>query len=282
MDWLSAQGWRATGLIESLRIFADLIRADPFALGRIWHTSCRAKLVGNESWGARNFLMVIGIDGTQILHTTTGTHVIRPGDVYLQNLNEPMVVEASQPVGRMVIVSEWDRLRTHRGPPIPIGQAWAADPDYLRVILSTMTATLNTPVHPRTPGFGSVQRSLEALIEALVLQREPARLSSLSTSQADLVARALQVIETCSADPAFTVDTLADILGVSRSYLHLSFAPTGVTPSRRLRYSRVFRAQTLLAERNATGERELERIARMAGFRTVRTMQRALLEGGMR
>ncbi|PPF84890.1 hypothetical protein C5E07_05150 [Pseudoclavibacter sp. RFBJ3] len=48
--WIEALGWSATAPSGRLRLFADLIRVDPFAIGRIRHSPATFTFAGQRHW----------------------------------------------------------------------------------------------------------------------------------------------------------------------------------------------------------------------------------------
>lgn len=277
IDWLSDQGWTTSGADGPFRIFADLVQSGPFAVGRIWHSAADLRLDADGGSEGRQFVALLGIEGTQTLHTDTGLHSLTAGTVYVQDLDEPLTISASTAAARIVFTGSWDRLYTHRSTLPPRWSAWNPDPDYFRVIVSLTNAILGVEIETQGPGFWGVQRSFEALISGLLLQRELTSLLNASSREVELLQRAIAEIDRSSSDPSFTVEHLAERLGVSRAYLHQAFSTTGVTAARRLRHARAVAARVLLADSSVTSESELKRIADAAGFRSVRTMQRTLL-----
>ncbi|PPI00583.1 hypothetical protein C5C56_05965 [Rathayibacter sp. AY1D1] len=95
-------------------------------------------------------------------------------------------------------------------------------------------------------------------------------------SPAAVYANGTRLIERHYRDRSFTVETLAERLGVSVSHLHRAFSAAGTTPRQRIERARAFEAQRLLDELGPRAATDLDRVARSAGFSSRIHMQRTL------
>ncbi|MGC0370172.1 hypothetical protein [Microbacterium sp. SLBN-111] len=263
--WLSAHGWHARP-DRPLRLFADVIRADPFALGRIWHTAATMSLAGNEHWGDEHFLAVLGVEGDQMLSTPRGVVPLAPGSFHIQRLNEELVVSAPRACARIVIVSDWASI----GVPAPPAPPSVIDQDYVKVFVSAVNAALNLPNLPPGDAFTHLKLGIESLFAATVT------VADAPPPHESIFERAESLIRQRSLDPRFDVRRLIQELGTSRASLYRAFEAHGRAPSTDIRARRVAAARAMMQRTTPRSQDDLLRVAFSSGFGSVKSMQRAL------
>lgn len=269
-SWLLDMGWRASSS-RSLQIFADVVRWDPFAVGRIWHTPVELALVGAESWSDDVFIAVFAIDGAQTITSASGEFELAPGEMYVQRLNEMLCIRSSVPAARMVVVSDWASI----GLPVPDTSTVAAhDRDYAKVFENAANAVLNLAREPHSAAFTHIRLGLESLLASLLTcDTDTAQV----LDERPLLERARRVIEARAYEPGFDIRTLTADLETSRTVLYRAFTSEQSSPAVELRARRTALARMLIARRAPTTQAALGSIAAAAGFGSVKSMQRALV-----
>lgn len=292
--WLAELDWSVTPHSSRLQIFADLIRTEAFAIGRIWHTPASMSFLRQNDYSDGLIHSVLGIEGTHALVSGTEQLALNPGQLHLQSLDEPLAISAQQPVARLFFVASWESLH---GPgaltELPRGGLFGGQSAFREVFTSAAHAALNSVASVEGPAFAGVRNGLQHLFASMLAHdaagsarpsgsaggasRDRRARESQSTS---LLRRASKVIEQQAGDVSFDVTKLARSLGVSAASLYRSYEEANTTPASQLRQVRARRARTLLNEDSGAGvsdTQNLKLVAEHAGFGSVRAMRRALL-----
>lgn len=270
IEWLDDAGW-ACEPDGQLQIFADMVRSDPFAIGRIWHTAGSFALHSAEHWPDDVFIAVFAIDGIETIHTNEDEIPLAPGEMFLQRINQPMRISSTAPAARLVVVSDWGSI----GLTAPVrGTVTTHDRDYAKVFENAVNALLNLSKPPTTASFTHVKLGLESLFASLIATHVGA---GELRDDPDLLDRARKMISERSVDPAFDVKMLLAELGVSRTTLYRVFDRECSTPAVELRARRTAAARATLQRHDASSVDALAAVAQSAGFGSVKSMQRALI-----
>ncbi|NQX28958.1 helix-turn-helix transcriptional regulator [Microbacteriaceae bacterium VKM Ac-2854] len=273
IQWLKDVGWACepAGPDGALQIFADLVRWDPFAVGRIWHTAASFHLEGVEHWPDDVFIAVFAIDGTETVSTPDGEMQLAPGEMFLQQLNRPFRISSPASAARLVIVSDWASigLAPPKRPTVT-----THDRDYAKVFENAVNALLNISKPPTPASFTHVKLGLESLFASLIATHTGA---GDIHDDAALLDRARAVISERSYDATFDVRTLLDELAVPRTSLYRVFAEEGTTPAKELRAHRTAAARAILHRQAVSTSEALSAVAEAAGFGSVKSMQRAMV-----
>lgn len=144
---------------------------------------------------------------------------------------------------------------------------------FSRILVALASSILASPLTPTENGYPQLMNAVEDA--ALAFLRHAAareRLTHVSSAEAALYSRALDLIDEESGDPDFSVALLAERLRISARRVSQVFAAHGATAQSHIRAARVGRARRLLEDRRVTSAQEREQIARAAGFRNARAM----------
>lgn len=273
--WLSDLGWVWTPSedrsVDHFHVFADVIRVNEFAVGRIWHTAA-ALTLNEKSLASDNvFFALLAADGKRIITRDQAEREIIAGEMLVQRLNDPLILTSEVPCAHLFMISDWKRLALSG----PVPSSPAADRDYTVAFSSAVNGVLNAASKLSSATFSHLRTGLEGLfastIAASVAAHEP------DSNRADpLRVRARMLIADHAAEPAFDVRKLAVHLGVSTSALYRAFDESGSAPAHEIREARVVNARALLARLPQPDDADLVSVAEAAGFGSVRTMQRSL------
>lgn len=277
VTWLRKHGWRADPSSRHFQVFGDLLRADPFAIGRIWHTAGSLQLFNNEDWHPDVFIAILGIEGSQTLETAQGPVELGPGQLYVQPLSRQLTIRSSAPSARLVLVSEWSRMRIPRLPRNKLEGAFDAESGYVAVFVDAANTALSMIPATDSPAFALARRGIEHLFTGALLGDTAAR--EQRAPEGLLMHRALALIAADYADTALSVAVLANRLNTSTSSLSRAFAVAGTTPLSAIRAARVTAARALLQQQDDPRTPQLQLIAAATGFGSVRALQRALVSG---
>lgn len=295
--WLAELDWSVTPHSSRLQIFADLIRTEAFAIGRIWHTPASMSFLRQHEYSDGLVHSVLGIEGTHTIVSGAAQVSLDPGQLHLQSLDEPLAIAAHQPVARLFFVSSWESLHTPDVElELPREGLFGDQSAFREVFTSAAHAALNSVTSVDGPAFAGVRTGLQHLFASMLAhdaagsskpsgpargsRRDKRARESQSTS---LLRRASKVIEQQAGDVGFDVTKLARTLGVSPASLYRSYEEANTTPASHLRQVRARRARVLLNGDSDAGmpdTQNLKRVAEHAGFGSVRAMRRALLDIG--
>lgn len=271
-DWFARRGQQAESS-SPFRVFADSARGGGLSIARIWHSAAAIHRQPVDGSGLTVLIQIEG-DAHVRLPETGRVTALTPGSATLLPDDVPFSLSAKAATARVEI-----RLRHSLGL-VTDGRAvtWEEHP-YVRVLLATINAALSgPPVDPSSAGFAHLKAAIRSLLFAGVAAVPVIESESLRGSEAVLFQRAQAVIERDAVRPEFNVADLAAQLGVSQVYLRRVFSHAGTTPSTAIRAVRVRIARLHLEELNMPGSRtELERVARAAGFSSVRRMKETLI-----
>ncbi|WP_271983398.1 helix-turn-helix domain-containing protein [Pseudoclavibacter terrae] len=274
ITWLREMGWDFQPSAPA-QIFADLLRRDPFSIGRIWHTAGTATLIGAEHWQDNVLIAVFVVDGEQVASSGGQVTVLRAGDWLVQRLNQPLSISSTGPAARLIIVTEW--IDHWLQPDSLI--AGTPEQSYAHVFIQAANAALNTAPRPDEQPFRHLERALEELLASLLLAHEATtdEHPPQDRSGVDLRLRALELMRRHASEQAFDVEALRRLLDVGATTLYRAFVAADLTPARALRRIRVANARKLLTRSQTHTVAERTAIAHAVGFGSLRSMQRAMI-----
>lgn len=274
--WFLSRRWTPSAPAgERVGVVVDELVTPLMTVRRIWHTPVRLRRSEAASGpGPVAFdECFLQIEGDLDITAASGearrllpfSATLAAGGV-IQEMSSAMPTARIELISRRRSPSRDPRTRmlaVHRGPTT----AWS-------VLASATNAVLNSPPRASAGATPLIVRTLEHALAALVLETDDGeRVDDASRPNADLHGRALAVIQRAAADPDFSVERLADALGVARRTLERAFSAHGTTARAALRSERVSIAQVLSVRRPRPTDAE---VARAAGFPSPRALREAL------
>lgn len=270
-DWFTRRGQRAEGQLP-FRVVADSIRGSGLTLTRVWHSPAT---ISRDPVRGQGLTVLIQLDGTadlELLHTREPLSLSSDAAVLIPD-GAPYVLNAEKATARIEIglrhslglITEDQVIR------------WDENP-YIRVLVATVNAALSAAtVDPGGAGYGHLKAAIRGLLFASSASAPLNASENLRGSAAVLFQRAQAVIERDAIKPDFRVADLAAELRVSQVYLRRVFGHVGTSPAKAIRDARVRNARGHLQHTPPSPSRmELQRIARAAGFSSVRQMRESL------
>lgn len=267
-QWFSGSLWSVHDTARAEQhVFVDEFTTPTLTVRRIWHTPLRLTRVPNlaTSPGDSPLSIWIHVDGDLAISMPTRTEfTLTPGAAFFHT-HPPAAVANTRPTARFEILLSRTTKRGHQVPKVvPRGDssAWSA-------LTGVVNAVLNARVAPEMRTLALYAHCVETLAEALWLESAPA----LTSPESDTFIRALEFIVTHASDASFTIETLARMLGVTRSHVSRLFRQRGTTASRTLKRERVHRALNMLA---VDPPPTLQEVARSCGFSSIRHLRESL------
>lgn len=276
--WLAERGWSVTASRSAtLRLYVDELSTPRITIRRIWHTPMTLMFTGVIDDAGHGAGLVLQVEGdAQLSIGQQATHVLRPYSTAVFSTSAEMRLISHKPTARVEVLT---RL-THPGwlekDPSRIVDREAAGPSW-SVFTSLTNAVMNAAVDPSRSSFPMIEDALESAAFALLTDTQtPVPAAGPGGRLDELYDDACRLIRQQAGDVNFTVQRLADSLGVSRRYLSKSFAARGERPNWRLRDERVNLALRMLSHSSATATADSEKVAECAGFPSSRAMREAL------
>ncbi|WP_424937307.1 MULTISPECIES: hypothetical protein [Bacteria] len=270
---LTSLGWDSRTRID--RSSVELSRGATWTVARVWSTA--GHLHGTRLRSTTHRIL-LGVDGEAEVVVDGVPLVLAPRELLV--IPPPATVETRSR-------TLWARCEWHVDSTALDGLHLARHSrttlallprDY--ALLTTMTNVISTaPAFGTSPGSRILLDALSSTVAAAILDATDTP-TSLSPGQADLVARAITLIEQRHTDPTFTITRLAQEMSLTREHLHHLFARTESPPRQVLEARRTRTARSLLSLAPERGKGTLEEIAIASGFTTVRTMKAALARQG--
>ncbi|MGC0368757.1 helix-turn-helix domain-containing protein [Microbacterium sp. SLBN-111] len=261
LDWTPMSEGPAILIVDEAEMSAIVIR-------RLWHTAAR---ISPAPAPARNTgaTLVLEAEGRVDYSFRDGRDV--PADtadaLVYPNASFAGFV-SQQPSARIEVVA------THRLLDEPSVLPGADDGPAWRALASTINAILNTERSTTPSTRAALGHAIEGLCAALIADRAGAGPDpALFRSAEGTFAAAMQLVNERADDPGFTVEQLADALGVSRQYLARVFSRRGSTPRDALRARRLELADGFTAVGMPTAE-----VVRRSGFPSQRALSHARRE----
>lgn len=266
VDFLASMGWH---LKTDPAVFAyqgDVIINDDFVVARYSHGPGVVEYRAPKDLpkGSRTMIHAC-LSGSETLHSTTGSAVVKPLSI-IRIMPENFTGSECETTATSLFVI----YRSADADKYQAMLAGESDEVYLRVLNAAASSLLHSiPDHPG-PGFSQIQRGLEELAKAVAIGAD---LDSgvESDSLTTMYLRAMALIGSTATDETTTVESIAQGLEISRSYLLRAFKAQGTSPSREIRRERLVSAKRLLKE-----DANLVAAAAGSGFGSVRNLKRAL------
>jgi AraC-like DNA-binding protein len=270
-NWFTQRGQRAAGRAP-FRVFADSATGSGLTLTRIWHSPAT---IARDPVDGQGLTVLIQLDGTaqlDLVRTNTSLSLSPEAAVLIPD-EEPYVLSAETATARIEIGLRHSLGLVNEGQVIN----WDDSP-YTRVLVAAVNAALNTTtIDPASAGYGHLKAAIRGLLFASSASIPEAAFTPLKGNAAVLFQRAQAVIERDAVKPEFRVADLAAELRVSQVYLRRIFSQVGTSPLKAIRDARVRNAHDHLQHARPNPSRaELQRIARTAGFSSVRHMRESL------
>lgn len=268
MAFLAAMGFRLTSDPDLLNFAGDIVINDEFMIGRYRHDAATFEYFPPDNVPRGNRILLHAcLEGELSLHTTTGSAELKPLDVVLVQPEELTGGECPTSTTCIFVVYRAAEANKHyemlTGPSSEV---------YLRIFEAATSSLLQSPPEQLEPGFVQVQRGLEELAKATAIHSQ----LNPEISEAPLgrvYARAMALIRSIATDPDANIETIANDMQVSRSYLLRAFKVHKTTPSFELRSTRLNVAKQLLED-----GLHINDVAMSSGFGSVRNLRRALQE----
>lgn len=263
--WLAQRGWRTTSEITYAYAFVDEARLLSTTVRRIWHTPLTAERTAPPT-GIQTTLQ---IEGQTTFETRTATTFDMTGGMtLLSGADRFTAFRSTAPSGRIEI--EFAAVpRELSSTPTLLARmddaaTWAA-------LTAAANALLNAVPVSWHPGELHLQAGFVSLVSALAV--DLADRSATPAREGNLFTRAVRIIEQDSGDPALTVGTLAQRLGVSPRHLARVFHERGESARDAIGARRLRAAQLLMRENPGL---PLGQVAREAGFASTDALHRRL------
>lgn len=273
--WLSERN--IFGKVDShFVLVSDEIDFGNFRAARLWHSEGEYSI-------ARSSVVVsviFQIEGKATLHSSTwgASKTLAPGDVaILPGGDEEFRFAAHQPVARYEFVCDLAGLPSVAREEFHGGRVFHSPAkEYREAVAASANIALNSKMSREELGFVDFGVGVKHLMNAFLLQALEPGSFSLSNDLDPVYREALRLIVTRATDGDFDVESLAESLGMTSRNLRYVFSREGSSAKAALTAERVRRARDYAAKsENGLVFTEAE-IARLSGFRDVRSLRRAL------
>lgn len=266
IDFLASMGWHLKSDPQLFNYQGDVVINDDFVIARYSHGPGVVEYSPPDDLPKGNRIMIHAcISGSETLHTTTGSGVLKPLSVIRVMPEEFTGSECETGATSMFVIYRTTDASKHRD--MLVGQS---DIVHLKVLNAAAASLLqNVPEEPPM-GFAHVQRGLEELAKAVAADTSISA-DSAHSALTRVYVRGLALIRSTAINIDTSVESVAFDLGVSRSYLLRAFKIQGTSPSSEIRRERLAIAKSLLSD----GLR-LDETAEKSGFGSVRNLKRAL------
>ncbi|WP_219812722.1 hypothetical protein, partial [Rathayibacter rathayi] len=186
---------------------------------------------------------------------------------------------AARPVARYQVEFDLAGLPAPARHELELGMVFSQpSKTYRDAVVTTANIALNSTMVGGEAGFADFGLGLRHLTTALLLHALEATAPEHSDDAESLHRAALRVIAMRATDPDFTVEDLAQAVGRSPRNLRHIFAQAGSSAKAALTEERVRRARMHAADAEHGRRFAASEIARLAGFRDVRALRRALAQ----
>lgn len=269
-EWFHRCSMVPPGDVGNTSVFVDEVEAGDFVARRFWTNQRSWRWSLGEADNRISVVLLVegrgSLDG-QPLH---------PADAILMGRGTELDLRFATSSALVQMITSRQRIpATASNSPLP--SARIEHPRFGQFFLSSLMSLFSEGVDPSDSGFDDARRSVEFAASAVVTSAAAARAAGSST-QRMLFARAVDLIHTRAHDVDLTVDTIIRLLNSSKSNIHRAFDAAGTSPGQVLRNARVQKARGLLVDRAVTSKVEVEELARVAGFRSARSMRAAFAE----
>lgn len=268
-EWLAAKNYCVAVTSSNLRVVGDWVVIDEFSLGRFYHNA--PSLIRHSSGSGVALLIVV--DGG--VHVTRGAESwdLDKGDALAMPRDCRVELRSVGPYG--VVEVELGERFTGRyaveNGTVPT--RISAETGTLRLLVSASSLTLTIASSIDCSEWQHLRDVIEAAAGGALRCADYG--SEVAGPYAALLRRARETIGRRAAEADFSVTALATALAVSPALLHRAFAAIGSTPLTEIRRERVAAARRMLDRRRSPSPVELERVAALSGFRSLRALRTA-------
>lgn len=266
IKFLAAMGFHLRSYQSTLNFKGDTVLNDDFVVARYSHDSAVFDYIPPPGQSSNNQLLLhVCLSGSIVLRSTTGSASLKPLDIALVQLEELRGAVCESSTAGMFIIYRSTEASKHyemlAGPSNVV---------YLRILKAAAFSLLQDLPDRLQPGFTQIQRGLEEIAKATAIGAHLYTDADIDSLRKVYV-RGLALIRSMATDGNTSIESVAQDLQVSRSYLLRAFKSQGTTPSVELRKARLHVAKRLLEDGTSTHE-----AAVTAGFGSPRNLKRAL------
>lgn len=278
VQWLAARGSQVLDQRE-VALVTDEVAGGGFRLARIWHTAASIELTVD----AGRVLIVLPVEGGVTLDSARAglSTPLSPGDALVLAHGSVTSSTAAASVARFEVVLDAAMIPGPQRELIGAHLVLSAVTPALRsTLIAASNAALNSDFDPRSQGFPALRLAFAHLAVAVVTSHlgDDSR-EKYSHREVLLYRSATEIISQRAHDPLFTIAALAHELRISERYLHRVFSAAGTSPAAEIRAAR-----TAIARSYSAGEAgrvlPATEVARLAGFRNITALRRALRQTG--
>lgn len=278
--WLAERGWKVTSPDRhQLRLTADFAWASTFVIGRIWHTPATMEIIPNTEFEQVTVASFV-LDGTMELLADGRARAAPAGANFYSAGNTSLQLRTRRPSSRLLIGVPSSLFGGVPADRLAHGRSYRTDPNYRGTLVASVTAALAGHIRRNTTPYRYWSVGVENLLLAATLSGVDTDPDLALTDPSDMAPpnraeELLATIDQKAHDPAFSVQQLANLAGLSRSQVHRLLETTDRTPAVHLRDARLRLAEELLRDRNGDTA-DLRRAAQAGGFSSVRALREAL------
>lgn len=277
--WLAERGWKVVSLDrQQLRLAADFAWTPTFVIGRIWHSPVTLEVIPSREFEHVTVASFM-LEGTMDLLADGRARAAPAGSTFYSAGNASLQLRSRRASSRLLIGAPRSLFDGVPAEQLIHGHSYRPDQSYRRTLVASVEAALHGQVRRSTIPYrywsvGIEQLLLAATISNVDTDTDLARpeASSPSSSRAEAI---LTVIDEHAHDPAFTVQHLAKLVGLSRSQVHRLLESTDRTPAAHLRDAQLRLAEAMLGDSVASAD-DLRRVALASGFSSMRALREAL------
>lgn len=264
--FLTSMGFHLRSDQSTLNFKGDTVLNDDFVVARYSHDSAVFDYSPPPDQAFSNQLLLhVCLSGSIVLRSTTGSASLKPLDIALVQLEEFKGSECESSTAGMFIIYRSTEASKHyemlAGPSNVV---------YLRILKAAAFSLLQDPPNQLQPGFTQLQRGLEEIAKATAIGAHLYTDADIDSLRKVYV-RGLALIRSMATDATTSIESIAQDLQVSRSYLLRAFKAQGTSPSVELRKARLHVAKRLLEEGASAHE-----AATTSGLGSSRNLRRAL------
>lgn len=270
-EWLSRRGSTAVA-DKALRLVGDEVSTSRLRFARIWQSPGVVRVEAGSLCR-----IVYQAEGTSLVRRDRGARegIVGPEGMFFVCADDSYEIEFDKATARYEIDFE-SALTDERMKAVSLLASSEKSSVFRSILISSINFVLNSTVHVDDDGFGSFRDSMSSLAMSTLAQSFDEEGEGGRRDGSALHRRALHLIRERYDDPEFTIDSLAEELGISRRHLYRVFSDAGSpAPSPVLRAYRAHRARQLL-ESDEGPRKTRAQVSRLAGFRTVAMMRAAL------
>lgn len=278
--WLAERGWKVVSLDrQQLRLAADFAWTPTFVIGRIWHSPVTLEVIPSREFEHVTVASFM-LEGTMDLLADGRARAAPAGSNFYSAGNTGLQLRTKRASSRLLVGVPSSLFDGVPDTQLIHGHSYRADPSYRHTLVASVTAALRGHVRRNTTPYrywsvGIEQLLLAATISNVDTDPDLARADDDAQPPSNRAEVILALIDEHAHDPAFTVQHLAELVGLSRSQVHRLLESTDRTPAAHLRDARLRLAEAMLGDSVASTD-DLRRVALASGFSSMRALREAL------